>query len=358
MLRFAPAVFAVGDTYQILLEATKPAVFSLAVGAEEFFEEINGIAPSLSRVHRISVPMAELDAARAYTVRLTSVPERKNYYTRGEETEEYAFSFSPVPEEARIFCVSDAHNRVASPARAAEAFGEFDLAVILGHIPEDASQTEAFSTVFELAAALTRGEKPCVFARGNHDMRGACAEEFARYTPTESGNSFYTFRLGSLWGIVLDCGEDKNDQRVEYGPTIACRPFRRRQTRFLKDVIAKKETEYAAEGVKTRLVVCHVPFPLTQEEPFNIEEELYREWTELLREEIKPHLFLSGHTHKCEIVTDAHHALSPLPCPIVITCEPRGEEFIGCGVTLSETALSLTFTDSETGVLETAHLPR
>lgn len=358
MLRFAPAVFAVSDTYQLLLETTKPAVFSLVVGEEEYFEEINGIAPSLSRVHRISVPMQVLDTARAYTVRLTSVPERKNYYTRGEETEEHTFSFSPVPENARVFCVSDAHNRVASPTRAAEAFGEFDLAVLLGDIPEDASHTEAFSTVFELAAALTHGEKPCVFARGNHDMRGACAEEYARYTPTKDGNSFYTFRLGSLWGIVLDCGEDKDDGRVEYGPTIACRAFRRRQTRFLKDVISNKEAEYAAEGVKTRLVVCHVPFPLKQEEPFNIEEELYREWTDLLREELSPHLFLSGHTHKHEIVTDNARALSSLPCPIVITCEPREEEFIGCGICVGEAEISLTFTDSQTGAASTAALPK
>ncbi len=357
MLRFAPAVFAVSDTYQILIEATECCVFSVRVGCEEYFEETNGIAPSLSPIHRLSVPRAVLDETKNYTVCLERVSERRAYFTASNGRREETFSFAPVPREgARIFCVSDAHNRVKSPVRAAKAFGDFDLLVLLGDIPEDASNDGAFSTVFELSAELTHGEKPIVFARGNHDMRGAFAEKFALYTPTEHGNSYYTFHLGSIWGVVLDCGEDKDDGRIEYGPTIACRPFRRRQTRFLKDVIARAKEEYASDGVTTRLVVCHIPFPLKNAAPFNIEEGLYREWCTLLKEEVRPQLFLSGHTHRHGVFVSDEGALAPLPCPVVVTSEPREEEFVGCGVTLTEQTLTLTFTDSEHGALDSLTL--
>ena len=41
----------------------------------------------------------------------------------------------------------------------------------------------------------------------------------------ERSNKDSTFRLGNLWGILLDCGEDKNDDRPEYGGTICCHAF-------------------------------------------------------------------------------------------------------------------------------------
>ena len=104
--------------------------------------------------------------------------------------------------------------------------------VLNGDIQDDSSKLENFNTIFEIAARLTNGEKPVVFSRGNHDMRGACAELFPDYTPTDNGNTYYTFRLGSIWGMVLDSGEDKDDSYKEYGHLVCCHGFRERQIEF------------------------------------------------------------------------------------------------------------------------------
>jgi hypothetical protein len=123
-----------------------------------------------------------------------------------------------------------------------------------------------------------------------------------------------------VWGIVLDCGEDKPDDHVEYGSTVCCEAFRKRQIEFLNDVIANAENEYNAEGVKYRMVVSHDPF--TEYLPNRVTEEdlaTYTEWARLLREYVKPDVMVCGHVHSAYI-TEVGDALDRLgqPCPVVV----------------------------------------
>ncbi|MBQ8340888.1 MAG: hypothetical protein IJY22_00750 [Clostridia bacterium] len=97
MLKTAPAVFAVENEYQIMVNTTRPALFSVLVGDEEYFDESNGILRSLSDLHRVCVPMAALDAAGKYTVRVRPLIERKPYFTETEEPLEFEFPFILSP---------------------------------------------------------------------------------------------------------------------------------------------------------------------------------------------------------------------------------------------------------------------
>lgn len=63
-----------------------------------------------------------------------------------------------------------------------------------------------------------------------------------------NGDSYYTFRLGKIWGMALDCGEDKMDKDPEYGSTICCHAFRQQETAFIRQVIADARTAYEAES--------------------------------------------------------------------------------------------------------------
>jgi hypothetical protein len=203
---------------------------------------------------------------------------------------------------------------------------------------------------------LTKGEKPAVFSRGNHDLRGNFAEKFAAYTPTDSGNTYYSFRLGNIWGILLDCGEDKNDDHPEYGFTVACHTFRERQTEFLKDIIKNSENEYEAHGVKHKLVISHNAFVHRYNPPFDIEQELYGEWCKLLRDHIKPELLIFGHNHATKVLPvgcELDH--QGQPCPALIGSRPftpnkdRPEEhFHGCAVELNGEHIRVVF-NTDTG---------
>ena len=77
MLKTAPAVFAVGTDYQIMVQVTRESMFWVKVGDKCYYDESNGILRSLSEHHRAIVPMAELDKAGKYIVCVHPLIERK-----------------------------------------------------------------------------------------------------------------------------------------------------------------------------------------------------------------------------------------------------------------------------------------
>ena len=178
------------------------------------------------------------------------------------------------------------------------------------------------------------------------------------YIPIHNGKTYYTFRCGSVWGIILDCGEDKPDTNAEYGGTICFHEFRLRETEFIRQVIENSENEYGAAGVKHRLVISHIPFTYIQRHPFDIEQEIYGEWSRLMREEIKPTLMLYGHMHICEVsrVGSERDHLGQF-CPAVYGSKPifvkDGENgFIGAAITLAQDSTEIVFNDDKGNIIE------
>ena len=134
-------------------------------------------------------------------------------------------------------------------------------------------------------------------------MRGNFAEKFAEYTPNANGNTYYTFRLGNIWGVLLDCGEDKPDDHPEYGNTLCCRVMRDEETRYIKNLMKHAKEEFAAEGVQKKLIIAHYPFSLNINPPFYMENDIYKEWCALLKEYVKPYLLAFLEYHLCNSST-------------------------------------------------------
>lgn len=171
------------------------------------------------------------------------------------------------------------------------------------------------------------------------------------YRTINEHRPYFTFRLGAIWGLVLDCGEDKADSCEEYGNTICCEHFRRKETEFIKSVIQNAEKEYAAPGVKNRIVISHNPFTQIHRHPFDIEQQLYAEWCALLNEYIKPQLLICGHMHECYVThpADENDAFGQ-SFPTVVAAIPRhntGGAYTGGAFTISPYGCDLRFTDSD-----------
>ena len=75
-----PAVFAVDKNYQIMIPCEKACLFSVKVGDKYYYDESNGIMRSRNEIHRVEVPMSELDDAKEYTVCIPPVIERKQSF--------------------------------------------------------------------------------------------------------------------------------------------------------------------------------------------------------------------------------------------------------------------------------------
>ncbi len=341
ILKTNPAVFTVGDTYQIMVPVNCECIMWVKVGSRSFYDDANGTLRSHTDIHRMTVPAKLLNEEKNYTVCYRVITERRPYFTTSEDEEQISYNFYPVISNAKAYMIADAHNDSITTVNACKEFekkyGEIDFLILAGDIPNDSGSTKNFDTIYEIADKLTVGEKPIVYAKGNHDLRGIYAEKMDDYTPIQNGNSYFSFRIGDIWGLSLDCGEDKDDSHAEYGFTVACHQFREQQTEYIKSVIERADKEYRSEGVKHKIIVTHNPFSQLLEPPFDIEKDIYSKWCSLLKCNIKPDIMISGHIHELEVnLPGGNKDHLGQPCISVVGSKPFTDDaknlhFIGCG---------------------------
>ncbi|MBR4902900.1 MAG: metallophosphoesterase [Victivallales bacterium] len=345
ILQTPPVVYAVGNEYQImaLVNQDLPVVMWVEVNGKQYYDASNGVLRSARSSHRMTVPQAELNAAKEYTLCCHVLTKRKAYFSQTEPLQKKTYKFRPLEktENIKIFMIADAHNRVKCPIAIAQYYEkDLDLLILNGDILNFSEKYSDLINLYKVAGGITNGEIPVVYARGNHEPRGVMAEELEYYSPLRNGYSYFTFRVGPVWGIALDCGEDKPDGHEAYGHTIACHAFRLEETEYLKSVIANADKEYNAEGVKYRLVVCHIPFIRGK-----FEGDIYREWCTLLRENVKPNLMLCGHYHRLHVVRQGDKwDENGAPCTVVIGSRTgKGDDFTGTAVELTEKNAAIRF---------------
>lgn len=355
VLKTTPAIFAVGADYQIIVPVTCETVMWVKVGNKCFYDESNGILRSAKRIHKIIVPMEILDAECEYTICYRKVIKRKAYFSITCPVKEETFRFRKIIGEKVIaYHIADAHNMINEPVKCAEKFrkeiGEIDFLILNGDVPEDSDKIKNFDTIYEIVSQITKGEIPVIFSRGNHDTRGVFAENIAEYTPCENGNSYFTFRLGGIWGLVLDCGEDKPDTNEEYGNMVACSFFREKQTCFLENLAENGKSQFADDAIEHRIVIAHNPFTRKYPEPFNIEEDTYTYWSKLLKEKIKPDVMICGHIHKFSVdLPGCEKDAFGQPCPVVVgsQVDKRKNYFAGSGFVFNKGNIEIIFNDEE-----------
>ncbi len=356
VLKTTPAVFAVANTYQIMVPVKCETLMWVRVGDRCFYDHANGTLRSATDIHRMTVPQELLDAECSYDICYRVITQRKAYRTESEDEVQVHFEFHPVVgAQSKAFLIADAHNVVTATVAAAKQFeakyGALDFLILAGDVPEDSGDLANFDTIYQIIGQVTGGQKPVVYAKGNHDLRGVCAEKMDEYSPIYRGNSYFSFKIGDIWGLSLDCGEDKNDDHVEYGHTVCCHEFRLAQTEFIKEIIDRADSEYKAKGIRHKIIVSHNPFSEQLKPPFNIEEDIYREWCTLLREHVQPELMLSGHMHWLAVnqVGGKKDHLGQ-PCPVLIGTKPfkdkeNGHHFVGTGLFFRDDGIKHVFID-------------
>ena len=186
-----PAVFAVGENYQITVLVNCETVMWVRVGDKCFYDESNGILRSAKRIHKMTVPAEILEKECEYTICYRRVIKRKAYFSLTHSVEEKTFSFKRVQgEQIRAYHIADAHNMIKEPVKCAERFqkeiGKIDFLILNGDVPEDSDRIKNFDTIYEIVSQITKGEIPVVFSRGNPDTRGIFDEHIAEYPPCEN----------------------------------------------------------------------------------------------------------------------------------------------------------------------------
>ena len=290
VISYGAVVYAVEDDYQIVFSTSDSAIAWVEIDGECYYDLYAGSMKSADKVHKIEVPQAVLDEAKAYRICAKQMIYRGPFggYTGPEISESYVFRPVDTSDGLCYFSMSDVHEAVDAAAAAAE--GEQDFLILLGDMVSMVETEKDAQLANELAHKVTGGEIPVIYARGNHEIKGEYAEVLYKYVGAKGEDFYYTVTLGEdVFAVVLDLGEDHEDDWWEYYGTAQFDLYRQAQTELLEEILA--DGEY--KDYRYRLALCHIPIAC-MDGKF---EEFRQEWTALLNE-MDVDMCLSGHKHK------------------------------------------------------------
>ncbi len=367
-LLYDAGVFVIGKNYNIIFNTEEIGLAWVEIDGTRYYDTDNGNIKSNEYIHKIEIPMELLDSVKKYKIGFRRAFERKHYFPTSEDTEytkEYVFYPVEKKDSYNFYMIADTHATHVCPSESGKYFDdELDFLILNGDIADGSVNAEQILTTHKIAANVLKGEKPVIFVRGNHDTRGAMACELSKYIPVQNGKTYYTFEIGNIFGICLDCGEDKPDSHPEYGRMADFEAFRKEETEFIKKVI--EDAKYSK--YEYVVAICHMRIPIYHNEFF---KETYNEWLELLNV-ISPDIMLCGHEHKCYVlendVASFDDEAKRTTYPVVVGSRCLGPDdfynkaekpdFHGTALTLEKNKINIKFTNSEHDVVEEYELKR
>ena len=286
-------VYAVEDDYQIVFSTSDSAVCWVEIGGENYYDLYAGSMRSADRVHKIEVLQSVLDEAGAYRICARQMIYRGPFggYTGDTISESYAFRPVDTSDGLNYFSLSDVHEAVDAATKAATSQDDTDFIVLLGDLVSMVETEADANLANDLAHGITGGEIPVIYVRGNHEIKGEYGEVLYKYVGSKNQEYYYTVTLSDeVFAVVLDLGEDHEDDWWEYYGTAQFDLYRQKQTEMLEDILA--EGEY--ENYRYRMALCHIPFVYVDKNGYF--ESFRNEWTALLNE-MDVDIALSGHKH-------------------------------------------------------------
>jgi len=289
------AVYAVEDDYQIIFATSDSAIAWVEIGEERYYDLYAGSMKSADNVHKIEVPQTVLDAAGGYRICARQMIYRGPFggYTGKTISQDYSFRPVDASDGLHYFSLSDVHEAVDAAIESTQSpnIGPWDFIVLLGDLVSMVETEEDALLANNLAHGITGGEIPVLYARGNHEIKGEYGEDLYKYVGAKGTDYYYTATLGEdVFIIVLDMGEDHEDDWWEYYGTAQFDLYRQAQTEMLEDILA--DGDY--QNYRYRLALCHIPVTYVDKNGYF--EAFRNAWTALLNE-IDVDMCLSGHKH-------------------------------------------------------------
>ena len=344
-------VFAVEDEYQIAWSTSVKSTGSVTVNGKTYYDMSNG-ENRVSTLHKVSVPMSELDNAKSYTLSSTPVYSEAAYLSVSGKERQKTYSFRPADSSdgLQIYNISDNHEVLSGAANAGRYFGDdLDILILNGDNINDVSSLWQISLIYKLASRITGGERPVIYVRGNHECNGRYAADLHDYLPGKDGNLYYTTTLGGAFFMVLDTNCDMSDENLLITPAANFEELRREQTEWLN------AQTYFGGDCDYSILLAHMAFPLSDYERFP-------EWTEELTAATDGRfdVCISGHSHVldyAEAGTETRTSYPVIRGSIRSNRRTSGEgvnpfEFTGTAIECTGGNMNVKFTNSNREVLQ------
>ena len=287
-----PVVYAVENNYQIVYSSNSESLAWVEVGDNSYYDTYAGSTKKFSKIHKVEVPMSALDSVKKYTVHTKRTIYGGPFGAFLGKDITLTVNFYPVDSSDGIqyLSFSDIHMNDVNTIKTASTVDKYDFLILAGDAISVVQTFDDANFINKVASEITHGEKPVVYARGNHDVKGRYAEELHKFTGAKGESFYYNFYFDDVYGISLDIGEDHDDDWWEFYGTAHYDEYRNKQVDFLKEEIEKKNYD----NYKYHLVVCHIPITFVNKRKNH--EELKKELTGLLNQ-MDIDMLICGHQH-------------------------------------------------------------
>lgn len=300
-ITYKPVVYAVDNQYQIVFGTSSDALGWVEINGEKYTDTYAGSEKSFTKVHKISVPMYILENATEYTIYTQRFHYRGPFGAIKDAviSETYTYRGIDFSDGIDYYAISDVHMELDASVAATNYNDKKDFLVLAGDIISLVeTEDDAFYTN-KVAHEMTKGAIPVVYARGNHEVKGEYSEVFYKYVGSKNENFYYNFyfkdEYDSVYGIVLDLGEDHDDDWWEYYETANYDDYREAQLAFLSQELEKDPNDKKCyQNYNYKMMVCHIPvnYINSRGNHWSIKQKLT-----VLLNKFNLDISLSGHQH-------------------------------------------------------------
>ena len=225
----------------------------------------NGLIEANNRVNKITLENLKPGTAHKYRIVSTEITGFKNSTVQfGETLTGPMLSFTTPAEneeEIKVVIFNDIHDRPQIIPQLLYRHGytgnvkDYDFVVFNGDCFDwVSSEQQMVDHLIKPCVDIFGSEVPFLLTQGNHECRGGFARHIPAYYAYPDDKYYFSFVRGPVHFLVLDSGEDKTDDSVEYGGLAAFDRYREKQAQWL-------EKEVATEAFKKapfRVLLIHI----------------------------------------------------------------------------------------------------
>jgi predicted phosphodiesterase len=258
----------------------------------------NGIIDANTTIHKVIIPADNLNESvyRVGSTKINSYFQNNIEYGNTSVSEFKKFMNYKNKDNITFYILNDVHEN-KNIYRKFLSGDDYDFVVLNGDTVNSFDNKDIIiNELLKPLSKYTRGVKPIYIVRGNHETRGAAQVEFIKYTALPGDSYYYTFKIGSVYAVVLDSGEDKLDSHEEYGGLANFKEYREKETVWLEKL---SETEDYKNAV-FKIAFIHIPLNSYGDDNSYLRD--YQEkWTNILNN-MKMNMVFSEHTHNPEVI--------------------------------------------------------
>jgi predicted phosphodiesterase len=258
----------------------------------------NGIIDANTTIHKVIIPADNLNESvyRVGSTKINSYFQNNIEYGNTSVSEFKKFMNYKNKDNITFYILNDVHEN-KNIYRKFLSGDDYDFVVLNGDTVNSFDNKDIIiNELLKPLSKYTRGVKPIYIVRGNHETRGAAQVEFIKYTALPGDSYYYTFKIGRVYAVVLDSGEDKLDSHEEYGGLANFKEYREKETVWLEKL---SETEDYKNAV-FKIAFIHIPLNSYGDDNSYLRD--YQEkWTNILNN-MKMDMVFSGHTHNPEVI--------------------------------------------------------